>query len=829
MGTLWQDVKFGLRMLAKNPGFTATAIITLALAIGANTALFSLVDAVLFRPLAVSHPAELVRIGSSATPLDPPGQSLSYPLYTEYRDNSAAIFTGVAAYSDRLQVTLAQESGMGAPATAAVVTGNYFELLGVRALRGRAIVPEDDAPGGGNDVVVLSYRYWQQIFAGHSDAIGGKLRVNGYPFLIVGVTPRDFFGVGLNSIPDVWLPMSAATRAEPIYRGQMDMIENPFFGVVARLKPRVTLAQAQEQLSAAAARMDAGKPLAITHSYAGKSESYHWPKPWPVLAPASDQAGKNWTKLSWMLLGVCALVLLVGASDLASLLLARAERRQREIAIRIALGASRMQIMRGLLVEGLLLAAAGAVAGLLVATWSAGVVRAAGSAQTGLPVTAGASILDARVLAFTAGVALLSGLVFSFAPAWRASRTGISSVLKGDARTSAGGRPRATLRSGLIVFQIAASALLLVGAGLFLRALFSAASQDPGFDAGHIFTADLNLAKQGYSPAAARAFLDPLLQSVTAAPGVRYAAIEAAAGAQGNAKNQKDQKNLSMALSLWRVTPEYFATLGVPLLRGREFAPNAREGGPYEGLVNETLIREYWPGEDPIGKTIGPFTPMGAIVEIVGVVPDIRTANLSDPPPPTLYVSLSRFYSAYPWQPTISILVRTDGDPRGALPSLFAAVTRLDKNLALLRPRTETERLASGFDRQRFLAALLASFAALAVLLAATGLYGLISYATTGRTREIGVRMALGAEPGHVLRLVLRSGIGLALAGLCVGLTAAAALTRVVAGMLYGVRPDDPTTFVGVAFLLMAVALLACYVPARRAANTDPMTALRSE
>jgi predicted permease len=828
MGALWQDVKFGLRMLAKNPGFTATAIITLALAIGANTALFSLVDAVLFRPLAVSHPAELVRIGSSATPIDPPGQSLSYPLYTEYRDNSATIFTGVAAYSDRLQVTLAQESGMGMPATAAVVTGNYFELLGVRALRGRAIAPEDDALGGGNDVVVLSYRYWKQAFAGHNDAIGERLRVNGYAFLIVGVTPRDFFGVGLNSIPDVWLPMSAATRAEPIYRGQMEMIENPFFGVVARLKPRVTLAQAQEQLTATAGRMDAGKPLAITRSYAGKSESYHWPKPWPVLAPASDQAGKNWTKLSWMLLGVCALVLLVGASDLASLLLARAERRQREIAIRVALGASRLQIMRGLLVEGLLLAAAGAVAGLLVAAWSAGVVRTAGSAQTGLPVTTGASILDARVLAFTAGVALLSGLVFSFAPAWRASRTDISSVLKGDARTSVGGRPRLTLRSGLIVFQIAASALLLVGAGLFLRALLSAASQDPGFDAGHIFTADLNLAKQGYSPAAARAFLGPLLQSVTAAPGIRSVAIEAAAGTQGNAKNQKDQKNLSMALSLWRVTPDYFATLKVPLLRGREFAPNAREGGPYEGLVNETLIREYWPGEDPIGKTIEHLTPLGATVQIVGVVPDIRTANLSDPPP-MLYVSLSQFYSAYPWQPAISLLVRTDGDPRGALPSLFAAVTRLDKNLALLRPRTETERLASGFDRQRFLAVLLAAFATLAVLLAATGLYGLISYVTTARTREIGVRMALGAEPGDVLRLVLRSGIGLALAGLCVGLTAAAALTRVVAGMLYGVRSNDPATFVGVALLLLAVALLACYVPARRAANTDPMAALRSE
>jgi len=323
--------------------------------------------------------------------------------------------------------------------------------------------------------------------------------------------------------------------------------------------PRVTLARAQEQLSAAAARMDAGKLLAITHSYAGKSESYHWPKPWPVLAPASDQAGKNWTKLSWMLLGVCALVLLVGASDLASLLLARAERRRREIAIRVALGASRMQIMRGLLVEGLLLAAAGAVAGLLVAAWSAGVVRAAGSARTGLPVTTGASVLDARVLAFTAGIALLAGLRLQFC----AGLAGIADRhlvrAKGRCADVCERATRATLRSGLIVFQIAASALLLVGAGLFLRALFSAASQDPGFDAGHIFTADLNLAKQGYSPAAARAFLDPLLQSVNAAPGVRSAAIEAAAGTQGNAKNQKDQKNLSMALSLWRVTPDYFA------------------------------------------------------------------------------------------------------------------------------------------------------------------------------------------------------------------------------------------------------------------------------
>src|ERR1700683_4434573 len=403
MGTLWQDIKFGLRMLAKNPGFTATAIVTLALAIGANTALFSVVDAVLFRALPVHHPAELVRIGESVTGELTASQSISWPLYEEYRDHSDDIFSGVAAYSDHLHVTLAQNAGVGAPATAAVVTGNYFLLLGVHPCRGRLISDDDDRSDAGQ-VVVLSYRYWQQAFGASNAVLGATLRVNGFPYTVIGVAPRDFYGVGLNSIPDVWLPMASATRAEPVYRGQMEMPENPFFGAVGRMKPGVTMQQAQERLSAVAAHMGAGQAQKMSHSYAGNTETTTWVNPFPLLTHASDQAGTSWSRIAWLLLGVCALVLLIGATDLASLLLARAERRQQETAIRVALGASRGQILRALLVETLLLAGMGAAAGLVVAAWCVKLVEAAGSAQTGLPVATATSILDPRVLAVTAGV-----------------------------------------------------------------------------------------------------------------------------------------------------------------------------------------------------------------------------------------------------------------------------------------------------------------------------------------------------------------------------------------------------------------------------------------
>jgi putative ABC transport system permease protein len=828
MGALWQDVRFGLRMLAKNPGFTAVAVLTLALGIGANAALFSVIDSVVFRTLPVARVAELVDVGSTATKNFTAGPSISWPLYLEYRDQASSPFTGLAAYIDRLQVTLAPEGGTGAPATAAVVTGNYFELLGVGAARGRMIERDDDVAGDGNDVVVLNNRYWKREFGARADAVGAKLRINGTPYLIIGVTPKDFFGIGLNRIPDVWLPMSSATRVEPIYRTQMQLPGNPYFRVVGRMKPGVTIEQAGAEMQVAAAQLGAGKTTTYVYPFTaagGRKVSDPFEKPWPLLAPVAALAGERWKELSAVLGGVIVLVLLIVASDLASLLLARAERRQREIAIRLALGASRIQIIRALLVEGLLLSGFGAAAGLVLGGWSVKLLVATGPPDLGLPLGAAASILDWRVLIFTLSIAAATGIAFSLAPAMRAARADVLTALKSDSRGAASGKPRATLRGGLIVFQIAASVLLLSGAGLLLRTLWSASHIQLEFPPEHVLVAGMNLAKQGYGPDAAKAFPDKMHDAITAVPGARAVAFGTVPGLGVGATPQRAGDFVFNTIS-----PGYFATLNLPLLRGREFTAQDREGAPFVAIVNQTMAREFWPGQEAVGQRLPHISPMlDATVEIVGVVPDTRKPGMGGPMTAGLYVPIVQFYSAYPWPIAPSLLVRSDGDARALLPGVVAAVARLDRNLVLLQPQTIAQRNAATFSEQRFIGWLLVIFAALAVVLAATGLYGLISYTTAARTREIGVRMALGAERRDVLRLILRGGFALAVAGVAVGVGAAVALTRYIASLLYGVRAIDPVTFVGVAVLLLGVALIASYVPARRAAKLDPMVALRYE
>ncbi len=510
MGALWQDVRFGLRMLGKNPGFTAVAVLTLALGIGANAALFSVVDSVLFRTLPVTRAAELVDVGSSATKPSPGGPGLSWPFYIEYRDAATSPFSGLAAYTDRLQVTLAQENAAGRPATAAVVTGNYFDLLGVRAALGRMIGRDDDQVGGGNDVVVLSHQYWKREFAARADAVGATLRINGMPYLVIGVTPEDFFGIGLNNIPEIWLPMSSATRVEPIYRTQMELPGNPFFHAVGRMKPGVTIEQAGQQMQVAAAQLGAGKTTTYLYPFTaagGRKFSEPFEKPWPLLAPVASLAGQKWERLSAVLGGVIVLVLLIVACDLASLLLARAERRQREIAIRLALGASRMQIVRALIVEGLLLSGIGAAAGLVLAGWSVKLLVATGPPQLGLPLGAAASVLDWRVLLFTLGIAGATGIAFSLAPALRAARADVLTALKSDSHGATSGKRRNSLRGGMIVFQIAASVLLLCGASLLLRTIWSVSRVQMEFAPDRVLVAGINLAKQGYEPDAARLFM----------------------------------------------------------------------------------------------------------------------------------------------------------------------------------------------------------------------------------------------------------------------------------------------------------------------------------
>ncbi len=488
MGTLWNDIRFSLRMLRKNPGFTATAVLILALGIGANTAIFSLVDNVLFRPLPVEKSSELVNIGRRATATELANVSIPWPMYVEYRDSPTNAFVGLAAYNDGSPVTISQSAGHAVSATAAVVTGNYFDLLGVHALRGRTIELQDDLPGSESDVAVLSYRFWREEFGGRADVLGTTVHIADAPYRIVGIAPADFYGIGLDSFPDVWLPMSAAPAISSIIRTQMHGVQYSFIRVFGRLKPGVNLIQARQQLEAVAGRLEAGKTIKVElPSVAGQPPVVdQWEKPWPSLELADETSGKRSKDQMLLMVGAVALLFLLGVSDLTSLLVARVERRRREVAIRLALGASRWQVARALVVESLLISGLGAAVGLLVAYWTVKLMGAAVSAQGGISLKGALSVLDFHVLGFTFFIAIVAGIVIGLVAAYQAGRSDVLSVMKSDMPTSTTGKPRAALRGSLSVFQIAASVVLLSATLLLVRTYWAESHAELAFNPDHV-------------------------------------------------------------------------------------------------------------------------------------------------------------------------------------------------------------------------------------------------------------------------------------------------------------------------------------------------------
>jgi predicted permease len=824
MGSLWNDVRFGLRMLHKNFGFTVTAVLILALGIGSNTAIFSLVDNVLFRPLPVEKSSELVNIGRRATTKDNPGVSLSWPMYVEYRDNPTNAFVGFAAYFDGAAVTVSQSDGNLMPAVSTLVTGNYFELLGVHAERGRTITSEDDRADGEKDVAVVSYRYWKESLGGRADAVGASVRINEVPYRIIGIAPSGFFGIGLDSIPDMWLPMSAAPSVSSLLGTQMHVMENPFFRVFGRMKSGVNLAQARQQLNAVAERLDAGKTIKVElPAPAGHQPMIdQWEKPYPSLDLADSTGGTRSKDQMLLIVGAVALLLLLVVTDLASLVMARAERRRREVAIRIALGASRWQIARALVVEGLLISGFGAASGLIVAYWTIRLMGVALSFGGGLSLTRAASLLDGRVLVFNTLVALLAGLAFSLAPAIQAGRSDVLSVMKSDTPTSVSGKPRAALRGGLTVFQIAASVMLLVVTLLFLQTYWTESRVQLAFDPDKILMVMPHL--QGYkSDDAERAFFPSVLEAVKAVPGVRAAAVGSPAPLGWSVGMPAGKYYLA------RVTPGYFSVLGMPMARGRDFTDQDRVGSPYVAIVNQKMASQYWPGKDPIGKRVKHVLTEDRTVEVVGVVPDTRKPGVGDPEDPILYVPLDQFYSAYPYKLPKMLVVLGDEHPSRLFPGILRAVTRLDKNVTLPFTQTASGYLAIRSQSSRFRVELIGAFAMLALILATTGLYGLISYITTARTHEFGLRLALGASRSDVVRLILRDAIFKALTGVIIGFALEAEVMKFISSFVHGVNVADAPTFGIVAAILFIVALAAAYIPARRASRLDPMVALRHD
>ncbi|MCA1615741.1 MAG: ABC transporter permease [Acidobacteria bacterium] len=809
---LWQDLRYGLRRLAQSPGFSLVAVLSLALGIGANTAIFSLVNAALLRPLPVERPGRIVSLANAAGSRGFP--AFSYPNYKDFRDRSSEVFDGLYAY--RFAPLSVSHDGASERLWGYVVTGNYFEVLGVKASLGRVLTPEDDRLPGAYPVTVMSYEGWRRRFGADPSVVGKTLIVNGRSFTVVGVLPPGFYGTEIIADPELWFPVSMQAEIE-VGNNWLDKraVENLL--IQGRLKPGVGADQAQAALNAVA--------LQLEREFPDINEGNR-----VTLSPPGFISGMIRGAVlgfTGLLMAVVAFVLLLACVNLANLLLARGAERRKEIAMRLALGASRLRIVRQLMAESMLLAAGGGAVGTLLAYW---LVRLAAGFKPPVDVPLAIDLrLDYRVMVFTCLVSLLTGVLFGLLPAWQATKVELLPALKDE--SSSGGFRRSRLKSGLVALQVALSLVLLVGGGLMLRALRRAQALELGFNPQGAVEASFDLRLQGYDEGRGREFQRRLLERVRELPGVHAAGLVDLAPVdlhfsrdsvyvEGRAPERVARTPRAMTS---RAGPGYFRAMSTRLVRGRDFTERDDERSLPVAIVNETFARRFWPGEDPLGRRFRLGGPESPLLEVVGVVEDGKYAGLSEEPQGYVVRPLAQAYTG-----TNTVILRTERDAKELLAAVVGEMRQLDPHLPVSGKPLE-ERLAMPLLPVRVAATLLGGFGLLALALAAIGIYGVMSYAVSRRTREIGIRMALGAQASNVLRLTIRQGMTPVLAGVGAGLAAALGLTRLARSLLFGVSAADPLTYAGVAALLTTVALLACYVPARRATKVDPLVALRSE
>lgn len=802
MNSLVQDLRYALRTLAKRPGFTAVIVLTLALGIGANTAIFSVLNAVVLRPLPFPEPDRLVMIWESAEDNGMPQAPVAYAYSEDWRQQND-VFEGIAAIN-RSRFTLA---GVDHPERilAARVSAEFFPLLGVEAAVGRTFSSEDDRVGA-QETVVLSDGLWRRRFGGSPDVIGRSLTLNETEHVIIGVLPSGFDFPDMLSGAELWTPVKAERPVFVSSRG------GHAFRTIARLKPGVTQEQARADMENVAARLAEAYP----EFNAG----------WGLrIVPLHERVVGQVRPLLLMLLGAVVLVLLIACANVGSMLLARSEGRDREFAIRGALGAGRLRLVRQLLTESVLLGLLGGIFGLLLAVW--GIDALSGLIPQGLPRSDDIGV-DSRVLSFALALTLCASLIFGLLPAMYASPSNLPASLKEGRRATPGGWQRRRLLGAIIVSEIALALVLLVGAGLLMRSFHRLNSVDLGFDPGNILTFGLWLPETMELSDAQRSELyGQVLERVGALPGVRSACANLGLPLTNFRSTQvfriPDRPKPTAAgewmARLGTINADYFSTLGIPLLRGRPFTDQDTRGRPGVMIINDTMVQRFWPHSDPLGQRIefpsedddeGPDS-----FEIVGVVADSREAIL-DAPQPYMYVPFR--------QKTFNIMafaLRTAGDPSSLVGAVRAAVAMVTRQEAPTRFRSLEEYIGNSTAQRRFATVLLNLYAAVAVALAAVGIYGVLSYSVAQRTHEIGVRMAIGAQGGDVLRSVLKRALTLTGTGVCVGLLLALASTRVLSSMLYEISAADPAAFVGACALLAAVALLACYIPARRATKVD--------
>ncbi len=816
---LWQDLRYGARMLVKSPGFTVVAVLSLALGIGANTAIFSLINGVLFARLPVADPSTLVSVAMTDE-RNPGNLPLSHLNFKDLRAENE-VFSGMAAFS--FAGVNYSTGGEAEQLLVQVVTSDYFTVLGIPPAMGRGFRPEEEDHA--TPVAVISQGFWERSLGRDPQAVGKTLVLNRIPFTIVGVARPDFTGTFLGAVPAAWVPMGMHAALQPNLNEFYDQRRGLFLFSFGRLKPGVSVEQARANLKTIFGRLEAEYPA----DNKGRSATAV-----PLLEARLNPAGQGpniLVQVSALLMTVVGIVLLIACANIANLLLARASKRRREVAVRLALGAKRTRLVRQLLTESLLLAVLGGLAGLVVAYWT---LRAIAAVRLPIPIQIDTSMaLEPRVLVFTALLALVTGVIFGLAPALQASKADVVTVLKDEIVPSATGRRGLrsyfALRQVLVVLQVALSLIALVAAGLFLRSLQAQMRIDPGFQTSGVLVMTFNLGREGYTPERGELFYRGVVERVGAVPGVERAAIAQNAPLAGGLLRSVFPEGADtttrdrVLVQVNPIGPGYFETIGIPILRGRGITAEDTATSPKVVVVNETMAQRFWPDQDPLGKRFK-FFGDPEYSTIVGVARNSKYIGVAEDPTPYIYEAISQRY-----QPAVTLHIRAKGDAAALTPAVRHAVQEIDPSLSVFNVRTLAEQVSQSLAPLRMNVVLLGVFGLLALLLASIGLYGVASYSVSQRTREIGVRMALGAAPSNVLGLVLGRGLVLVGAGLVLGLLAALAAAGVMRALVVGISPRDPLTFGVTAVALGAVALLATYLPARRATRIDPLIALRTE
>jgi putative ABC transport system permease protein len=813
MNTLLQDIRFGLRMLFKSPSISIVATIALALGIGANTAIFSVVNAVLLRPLPFHNPDSLVSLFETDLRRGQNRGSHSYPNFMDLRAQNT-VFERVASYHSSDYVL----TGRGEPARlqASVATADLLPLLGVAPMLGRTFLPDEDKPETGR-VVILSQGLFQSRFNSDPSVLNQQITLNGVTFTVVGVMPAGFEFPIQNDPVDLWTTIAGdAAGKEPItnQRGAH------FLQVVGRLKPGVTMEQAQAEITAIASRLQQQYPDTNTH------------KGLRVESALAALVGDIRPALL-ILLGAVACVLLIACANVANLLLARATRRHKEMAIRAALGASRVRVIRQLLTESVLLSLLGGAVGLMLAVWWSDLLIKLGKEDIPRALHVG---IDWRVLGFTAGVSLLTGLIFGLAPALHASKSELVESLKEGGRGSSAGRSLVKIRNVLVVVELAVAVVLLAGAGLLIQSLWRLQRVNSGLQPENVLTFNVGLPEIKYDYKKQTQFFIDLKNRLESTPGVQSASSILPLPLSG------DRFSITFQIEGRPVAPKdepsgdffatgvgYFRAMGIPIIKGRDFDQRDQHGSTPVVIITETLARQFFPNEDPLGKRIHPGistidNEVSTMREIIGVVGDVRNRTLNTEPRPAYYVPNAQV----PFD-QMTMVVKTTGDPHNLISAVRKEVGAMDADVPLFGIKSMEEYLSASVAAPRFNTTLLSIFAGVALVLTIVGLYGVMSYSVAQRTNEIGIRLALGAQSRDVLLMVVKQGAVLIVLGLAIGLGAAFGVMRVIESLLFGVKAKDPFTFVAVAAVLAVVALLACYIPALRATRVDPMEALRCE